>query len=191
MVLGIGYKRAYLNLRPIPYGLLINSTDEIMIIRLSKIMCIAAVSFYCLLAAFSNITDYYTSFPLVERVLMMKDVFPNSTISYRAVTNPIVHHTIYIIIISLEVLTALLCAFGVWKLFKVRKASAIIFNQNKNWAVAGLTLGFLTWQVIFMSIGCEWFGIWMSSMLRGVITAAFQIFITILVILIYVTIKDE
>lgn len=162
-----------------------------MIIRLSKILCIAAVSFYCLLAAFGNATDYYTNFSAVERVLLMKDVFPTSTITYRAVTNPIFHHAIYITMITLEALTALICAVGFWKLFKVRQASATIFNHRKNWSVAGLTLGFLTWQVIFMSIGGEWFGIWMSSMLRSTITAAFQIFITILVILVYVTIKDE
>ncbi|CEG58205.1 DUF2165 family protein [Legionella fallonii] len=162
-----------------------------MSIRFSKIVLIAAIFFYCALTAFGNIFDYYTNFPLVERALMMKDVFPNSTIVYRAVTNPVLHHIAYIIIISMECLTAFLCAVGAWKLFKVRKEGAVVFNQSKRWAVAGLTVGFLTWQVLFMSIGGEWFDIWMSQILRGALGAAFQIFITILAVLIYVVIKDE
>jgi len=36
--------------------------------------------------------------------------------------------------------------------------SAVVFNCSKSIAIAGLTLGFLVWQVGFMSIGGEWFG---------------------------------
>jgi predicted small integral membrane protein len=162
-----------------------------MLIRLSKILCIAAVSFYCVLAAFGNITDYSTNFFAVEHILMMKDIFPHSSITYRAINSPVLHHAAYITIISFETLTALFCAIGAWKLFRVRNSSTAVFNQTKNWAVAGLTLGFLTWQVLFMSVGGEWFGLWMSTMLKGAITAAFQIFMTILVVMIYVVTKDE
>ena len=162
-----------------------------MIIRMSKILCIAAVSLYCVLVAFGNITDYYTNFSAVEHTLMMKDVFPNSTISYRAINNPMLHHAAYITVITFETLTALICALGAWKLFRVRTSSAVLFNLNKKWAIVGLTLGFLTWQVMFMSVGGEWFGLWMSSILKGTITASFQIFMTILVVLIYVVAKDE
>lgn len=162
-----------------------------MIIRVSKIFCVAAIALYCLFAAFNNITDYYTNFSAVEHVLMMKDVFPNSTLSYRAINDPILHHAAYITIISFETLTSLLCAIGAWKLFRARSFSASVFNYSKHWAISGLTLGFLTWQVLFMSIGGEWFALWMSPMFKGAITAAFQIFITILAVLIFVTIKDE
>lgn len=162
-----------------------------MIIRLSKIFLIIAIFLFCALTAFGNLSDYYTNFPLVERALMMKDIFPNSSIGYRAITNPMLHHVAYIIIISLEALSAILCAIGALKLFSARNQSAAIFNQSKNWAIAGLTVGFLTWQVLFLCIGGEWFGIWMSPLLRNAIPAAFQIFITILLVLIYVVIKDE
>ena len=91
-----------------------------MIIRLSKILCVLAVSFYCLLTVFGNATDYFTNFPAVERALTMKDIFPNANITYRAITNSLLHHTAYITIIGLEVLTTLLCAFGAWKLFRAR-----------------------------------------------------------------------
>lgn len=162
-----------------------------MIIRLSKISVVAAISFFCFLVVFGNVTDYFTNLPFVQNALIMKDRFPDSTIGYRAVTNPILHHAVYLTIISFETLTALFCALGSWKLFRVRNKSAQIFNHSKNWAVAGLTLGFLTWQVIFFSIGGEWFGMWMSPRLNNALTTAFHIFITNLVALIYLVIKDE
>lgn len=162
-----------------------------MIIRLSKILLVAAVAFYCTLVAFGNITDYWSNFPAVERALMMKEIFPSSTISYRAISSPILIHLAFIVIITMETLTALLCVLGAWNLFKARKKDAVVFNQAKNGAIIGLTLGFLTWQVLFMSIGGEWFGLWMSSLLNGAISTAFHIFMVMISVLIYVVIKDE
>ncbi|CAM3102589.1 transmembrane protein [Legionella steigerwaltii] len=160
-------------------------------IRISKILCVLAIAFYCFLVVLGNVTDYKTNYTLVERTLMMNDLIADSAIGYRAISNPILHQIAYLIIIGLEMLTTVLCVVGAWKLFKVRHASALIFNSTKSWAVAGLTLGFLTWQVTFMSIAGEWFGIWMSSSLRGALIPAFHIFITFLVLLIYLIIKDE
>jgi predicted small integral membrane protein len=37
--------------------------------------------------------------------------------------------------------------------------------------IAGLTVGFLTWQVGFMSVGGEWFGMGMSETWNGVTDA--------------------
>ena len=53
----------------------------------------------------------------------------------------------------------------------------------------GLTLGFLTWQVGFMSIGGEWFGMWMSKQWNGV-PDAFRFFVTIILVLIYLVQRD-
>ncbi|KGP62595.1 membrane protein [Legionella norrlandica] len=162
-----------------------------MIIRFSKVLLVIAVSFFCLLTAFGNITDYPTNFPAVVKVMTMTDVFPNSTITYRAITNPTLHYIAFIIIIIMECLTAVFSGIGAWKLFKARNESAEVFNHSKSWAIGGLTLGFMTWQVIFMSIGAEWFGMWMSPMLNSALTTAFHIFITILAVMIYLLIKDE
>lgn len=162
-----------------------------MIIRFSKVLLVVAVSFFCLLVAFGNITDYSANFPAVSKVLTMTDIFPNSTITYRAVTSPTLHYAAFVTIVILECLTALFCGIGAWKLFKARNESPTVFNHSKNWAIGGLTLGFMTWQVIFMSIGGEWFGMWMSPMLNSALTTAFHIFITILAVMIYLVIKDE
>src|SRR5690606_27481828 len=86
--------------------------------------------------------------------------------------------------------TAILCWWGAWRLFRHRHGPASIFNRQKSMAVTGLTLGFLVWQVGFMSIGGEWFGMWMSPEWNGV-PSAFRFFMTIGVVLIYLVQKDD
>jgi predicted small integral membrane protein len=53
-----------------------------------------------------------------------------------------------------------------------------------------LTLGFLLWQVGFMSIGGEWFGMWQSQQWNGV-PSAFRFLITIMAVLIFVAMPDQ
>lgn len=162
-----------------------------MVIRLSKIILVVAVAFHCLLVTFGNITDYYTNHDLVERALSMKEIFPQSTIMYRAINNPALHHAAYITIISFEMLTTFFCLLGAWQLFRARNAAPSIFNHAKKWSVVGLTLGIVTWQVLFRTVGGEWFGMWMSPVLNGALTSAFHISIILLVTLIYVTAQDD
>ncbi|HEY9573437.1 MAG TPA: DUF2165 domain-containing protein, partial [Pusillimonas sp.] len=114
---------------------------------------------------------------------------PDSTIRYRAIHTPWLHHAAYLTIILLEVATALLCWLGAMALFRARKASAAGFHRSKNMAIAGLTLGFLTWQIGFMSIGGEWFGMWMSETWNGV-PGAFRFLCTLMLVLIYLVQKD-
>src|SRR5690606_6026377 len=129
-----------------------------MIIRYSKISLVAAIALFASLAAFGNITDYGSNFAFVQHVLLMATIFPDATIHYRTIQSPVLHHAAYILIIVLETLTAILCWLGAWRLLRRAKSSAHDFNQGKSMAIAGLTLGFLVWQVGFMSVGGEWFG---------------------------------
>ena len=55
--------------------------------------------------------------------------------------------------------------------------------------VAGLTLAFLLYQFGFVTVGGEWFGMWMSPQWNGV-PSAFRFLITILAVLIFVTLPD-
>lgn len=158
-------------------------------LRLSKISFVAAIAFLASLVAFGNITDYQSNFTFVQHVLMMDTVFPQSSITYRAIESPLLHHAGYILIIALEVLTAVLCWIGVARLLFAAKGEARHFNRAKSVAVIGLSLGFLTWQVGFMSIGGEWFGMWMSGTWNG-IASAHRFFITIIAVLIYLALPD-
>ncbi len=159
------------------------------VIRISKVVVVAAVALYATLVAFGNITDYGSNFAFVQHVLMMDTIFPDATITYRAIANPIAHHSAYVLIIAAEVGTALACWIGAAQMFSRRGASASAFNHAKGWAIAGLTFGFIVWQVGFMTIGGEWFGMWMSSTWNG-IQSAFRVFIMILGALIYIAMPD-
>lgn len=158
-------------------------------VRLSKTLLVAAIALLASLVAFGNLTDYGTNFAFVRHVLQMDTVFPDTTIRWRAIHSPVLHHAAYWLIIAAEVLTALLCWLGAWRLLRRVSAPAAAFNAAKGTAVAGLTLGFLTWQVGFIAIGGEWFGMWMSETWNG-IASAFRFAITIAVVLVYLVLPD-
>lgn len=161
-----------------------------MLVRISKTVMVAAIAFFASLVAFGNITDYGSNLAFVQHVLSMDTVFPDATITYRAITSPALQYVAYDVIIAAETLTAILCWIGAYKMLRQWRTSAPTFNRSKAWATAGLTLGFLIWQVGFMSVGGEWFGMWMSDSWNGV-PDAFQFFVTILGVLIYLTLPDS
>ena len=160
------------------------------IIRLSKTATVAAIALFASLVAFGNITDYGTNWEFVQHVLSMDTVFPTTTIKYRAIDAPALQTAAYVLIIAAETLTAILCWIGAAKLFYRLRAGARAFHRAKATAIAGLTLGFLTWQFGFMTVGGEWFGMWMSSKWNGV-PDAFRFLVTILMVLIYLVLPDR
>ncbi|MBN9044799.1 MAG: DUF2165 domain-containing protein [Rhizobiales bacterium] len=160
-----------------------------VITRLSKTAFVAAIAFFASLVAFGNITDYGTNFAFVQHVLMMDTIFPDATIKYRAIQSPALHNAGYILIIACETLTAILCWIGAFAMLARISGRAATFNSAKKWSIAGLSLGFLVWQVGFMSVGGEWFGMWMSKQWDGV-PDAFRFFITIIAVLIYLVLPD-
>jgi predicted small integral membrane protein len=160
------------------------------IMRAAKIAIVAAVAAFATLVAFDNITDYGTNFMFVQHVLSMDTIFASSTIGYRAITSPALHHAAYALIIAAEAGTAALCWIGVLALLRARRAPAHAFNRAKVWAIAGLTLGFLTWQFGFMTVGGEWFGMWMSQQWNGA-PSAFRFAVVIVAVLIFVAMRDE
>jgi predicted small integral membrane protein len=84
-----------------------------------------------------------------------------------------------------EVSIAVLCWIGAISLLCNIRADAGQFNRRKTFAIVGLTLGFLLWQVGFMSIGGEWFGMWQSQQWDGV-PSAFRFVLAISAVLILV-----
>src|SRR5215203_3203570 len=73
-----------------------------LVLRASKTMAVAVAAMGLLvsLVAFGNLTDYDTNFAFVQHVLLMDTTFPSSTIRYRAITNPALHHAAYALIIE-------------------------------------------------------------------------------------------
>jgi predicted small integral membrane protein len=162
----------------------------VIVVRAAKAALVAAIALFATLVAFGNLTDYDTNFVFVQHVLSMDTIFSFSTIKYRAITDPALHRSAYAIIIAAEAATAVVCWIGVVLLVRQLRADAATFNRAKTFAVAGLTLGFLLWQVGFMSIGGEWFGMWQSQQWNGV-PSAFRFVMTIIAVLIFVAIPDQ
>src|SRR6266850_4551813 len=159
-------------------------------VRGAKAALVAAIALIASLVAFGNLTDYNTNFAFVQHVMSMDTIYPFSTIRYRAITAPALHHAAYALIIAAEALTAVLCWIGAAALLRHLRADAGAFNRAKTFAVVGLVLGFLLWQVGFMSIGGEWFGMWQSQQWNGV-ASAFRFAMTIIAVLIFVALPDQ
>jgi len=107
-------------------------------IRAAKIVLVAAIALFASLVAFGNLTDYNTNFVFVQHVLSMDTVFPFSTITYRAITSPALHHTAYALIIAAEITIAVLCWIGAYILVRNLRAKATTFNGAKTFAILGL-----------------------------------------------------
>ena len=158
-------------------------------VRIAKIAMVGAIALFATLVSFGNVTDYWTNFAFVQHVLAMDTIFPNSTIAYRAIASPVLHHIAYLIIIAVEVATAMLCWAGAIALWRRLTSDAAAFNAGKSVAIYGLLLGFLLWQVGFMTVGGEWFGMWQSKDWNG-IASAFRFVAVIALVLIFVALPD-
>jgi predicted small integral membrane protein len=120
----------------------------------------------------------------------MDTVFPSSTLTWRAITSPTLHHVAYALIIFAELLTGALCLCGAWRLWQLRGGTAQAFNFAKQTAVAGLVCGFALWFFGFLVVGGEWFQMWQSQTWNGQ-EAAFRFIACIGLVLIFLVLKDD
>jgi predicted small integral membrane protein len=86
--------------------------------RIAKATAVAAIGLMALLVVIDNTTDYYSNYLFVEHVLKMDTIFPNSSIHYRRINEPILFHAAYIVIIVMETGMAFCCLKGGWLLFR-------------------------------------------------------------------------
>jgi predicted small integral membrane protein len=159
------------------------------LIRIAKTAFVASVAALLTVIVFGNITDYGTNLAFVQHVMAMDTLFPTTTITYRAITNPTLQYLVYDTIIAVEATVAVLCWAGAFALLRALCAPAAGFNRAKALSVAGLALGFLLYQFGFMTVGGEWFGMWMSEHWNG-IPSAFRFMTTIMLVLIFVAMPD-
>ncbi len=160
-----------------------------LIVRLAKVVLVAALGSYAFIVAFDNIVDYGSNYEFVRHVLSMDTTFPNNALMHRAITDPRAWSAAYALIIAAEVLTSLLLVVGALALLARVTAPAAIFNRAKGWAVAGLTLGFGLWFFGFLVVAGEYFAMWQSQIWNGQ-QAAFRIAAIILGALILISLPD-
>lgn len=142
-----------------------------MLVRLCKTALVATVALFFLLVAFGNLTDYGSNWAFVQHVLAMDTIFPDSTLTWRAVTAPWAQALAYWLIIAWELATGLLLALASLRLLVGRREAAR-FNAARPLALAGLTLGILLYGLGFIVIGGEWFAMWQSPTWNGQDSAA-------------------
>lgn len=161
-----------------------------VIIRYLKGFFMLFFAVFVALVVLGNVTDYNTNFQFVKHVLSMDTTFEGNTVMYRAITNPIIHHIGYVMIIIAEFIIALTALVGAVKLLKNAKAGGAKYEQSKNWALISLGLAISVWFFGFLAVGGEWFGMWMSTQWNGLATAD-RIVSYIFGVLIFMTLKND
>jgi len=161
-----------------------------LVIRLAKIVMVAALAVFAFLVPNDNIVDYGSNYQFVEHVLSMDTTFPDNTLKDRAITDPRLWRAAYATIIAAEGLTSLLLTIGAVVLLTRLGAAAEAFNRSKVWAVAGLTVGFGVWFFGFLVVAGEYLAMWQSRSWNGQ-EAAFRFTMVILGVLIFLVLPDR
>ena len=160
-----------------------------LIARYAKIAMALCLAAFCLLVTFNNLTDYGTNYLFVQHVLRMDTTFSGNALMYRSITHPVLVQVAYGAIIAAQAAVGLLFLAGSIRLWQMRAAPAVLFNQAKGLFVAGCLLAFLVWFFGFMVIAGEWFAMWQSATWNGQ-DAAFRFYVTVLAVLIFVNQPD-
>lgn len=160
------------------------------LIRYSKVILMAYISFFGLLVLYSNLTDYSSNYEYVAHILSMDTTLANPNIRYRAIESPMLHHRIYWFIITMEVTWTVYCLIGTLHLLQKINASPEAFHEAKKFSIIGLLIAIFIYYVCLQTIGVEWFDMdtslaWNAKdWARHIVDYAF-------LLLIYITIKVE
>jgi len=168
-----------------PFGFKTNG-----LIRFAKAALVFSMGLFALLAGAGSILDPKTNLEFVVHVLSMDTVFSPSHSGWRAITNPMVHQTVFWLIVAIELVVAALCLWGSARLFANLSTPAQGFNAAKGPAVAGLTVGIALWFTGFIAVGGEWFLMWQSQTWNGV-EAAFRFSATLFLTLLFTISEDH
>jgi len=160
-----------------------------MMLRVTKVVLVAAVAFFYTVLVFNNVTDYGSNYQFVHHVLLMDTTFPDNQGMWRSIHVVGVQTVFYDGIIAWEAVTMALTWVGVFKLARAVRGPASAFNAAKRIPIAALVLGLLLWLVAFITVGGEWFLMWQSKIWNGQ-EAAFRMFTVIGIVFIVLVQPD-
>lgn len=161
-----------------------------MVVRMSKTLLVLLAGLLLLIVGLDNVLDYGTNRIFVQHVLAMDTLLPDTTLTWRAVTHPLLHHAAYVLIIVIELASGALCVLGAWRLWEARVAGAKRFNAAKDLAVAGLVCGIVLYLFGFLTIAGEWFQMWQSNDWNAQ-ASAFRFLASLALVLIFLNQKDD
>ena len=159
-------------------------------IRLSKIVITAGLALWAFLVTLGNLSDYESNWAFVQHVLAMDTVFPDSTLTGRAITNPAIQTAAYLAIIATEALIGLSFLAAALGMSLKLRASKEAFQRARAFTALGVLFGFGLFFIGFMAIGAEWFAMWQSEDWNGQ-DGAFHFYMTILASGIYVFLDTD
>ncbi|MGV3489914.1 MAG: DUF2165 family protein [Devosia sp.] len=159
-----------------------------LVVRLCKIVFVATAALFFTVVAYGNMTDYDSNWQFVQHVLSMDTIFPGSTLTWRAITDPALQTAAYWGIIGWETLTAVVLWIGVLRLLATVGDSR--FLGARTIAVVGLTMAFMLYGIGFVVGGGEWFAMWQSSTWNGE-SKAFEFIGMFGVILIFLMLPEQ
>lgn len=161
-----------------------------MISRYLKIKLVGTAALFFAFAAFGNLSAYEVNFGFVQGVMTMETIGKGEGLDWRRVTSPIVHHVVYWIVILWQIVAAVACAAGAWRLYRHRYDGVVTFQRAKTVAIFGLGAGLLLYFLGFITIGGEWFAMWRSQVWNG--QAVSHLMISALgIVLVYLSQRDE
>ena len=164
-----------------------------MVLRYCKIIVVSSVALLFGLIGLNNLFNYSINFSFIEHVLSM-DTLRRTGVDgaqWRAVHSALVYHFVYCFIIAIEVTVALLCLFGAARLYKNRRAPSAQFVKAKSWAVLGLTIGFVLFVTGFITVGGEWFYLWLApAPWSGALNAATRLIVVDSTALVFLALPD-
>jgi predicted small integral membrane protein len=159
------------------------------ILRVCKSIICFSLAIFALLVCLNNVMDYGSNYAFVQHTLSMDTVFPDNTLKYRAILDPLVWSLAYGLIIFAEFLTGILLLIGAISLLK-NIHSPVAFNRAKNWVYLGCLVGFLLWFFGFIVVGGEWFCMWQSEKWNGV-EAAFRFVVMMMFTLLFTAMPES
>lgn len=158
--------------------------NKTVVLRLCKVILCLTLAVFALVTGLDNILDYESNYRFVVHTLAMDTVFPETTVKWRAITNPALAQFFYGAIIIAELITGVLLLIGSIQLARTINENTR-FDQAKSWVTLGCTLGVLLWFGGFMVVGGEWFKMWQSETWNGT-ESAFRFTLILLASMIFV-----
>ncbi len=163
--------------------------QNVIALRVVRMILVLQVGAFALLVGLNNILDYNSNFMFVQHVLSMDTTFEGNALQWRALSQPVVHHLAYALIIMMELGTGILCIHGCRLLWQLRQADYQSFFAGIMAASYGLVRGLLLWFGGYMIVGAEWFLMWQSQSWNGQ-EAAFRFLVSIVTTLIFLHLPE-
>ena len=167
-----------------------NSLTTDKLIRYSKVILMAYISFFGLLVMIHNFFDYNSNYVYVAHILSMDTTTANDNIMYRAIDSPYLHHRIYWFIITMEVTYTVLCLMGTYHLYRKINDSAEAFHEAKKFSIMGILVAIFIYYVCLQTVGVEWFDMDTSQTWNAKDWARHIVYF-IFPVMIYITLKVE